>query len=215
MPVLIPGDSRMVVMPFSYSTAAVKRSFEVIEELTFAGQHFLIIFDRLTPRAAIIKAEPEGDEKDLRHAVVAMLELKNQKTIGDNVISVDRFWEDQNVLQVEGVCVERQLQEAGFATQLYEALVLKCGLILMSDNIHYAGGKALWQKIARSSTQLSVFILDSDAGRFYPYDGAKAAYNGTSIPEDKIWSTHPDKEHFGIVLIAEDKRRVAALISDQ
>ncbi len=99
----------MVVMPFSYSTASIKRSFEVIEELTFAGQHFLIIFDRSTPRAAIIKAEPEGNEKDRRHAVVAMLELKNQKTIGDNVISVDRFWEDQSVLQVEGVCVEKPL----------------------------------------------------------------------------------------------------------
>lgn len=54
MPVLIPGDSNMVVMPFSYSTSAVKRSFEGIEALTFAGRHFLIIFDRLTPRAAII-----------------------------------------------------------------------------------------------------------------------------------------------------------------
>ncbi|EJF32777.1 hypothetical protein [Enterobacter sp. Ag1] len=203
----------MVVMPFSYSTASIKRSFEVIEELTFAGQHFLIIFDRSTPRAAIIKAEPEGNEKDRRHAVVAMLELKNQKTIGDNVISVDRFWEDQSVLQVEGVCVEKPLQEAGLATQLYEALVLKCGVILMSDNIHYAGGKALWQKIARNSTQLAVFILDSDDGRFYPFDGTKAAYDGVSIPEEKIWSTHPDKEHFGIILIAEDKRRVAALTS--
>lgn len=203
----------MVVMPFSYSTASIKRSFEVIEELTFAGQHFLIIFDRSTPRAAIIKAEPEGNEKDRRHAVVAMLELKNQKTIGDNVISVDRFWEDQSVLQVEGVCVEKPLQEAGLATQLYEALVLKCGVILMSDNIHYAGGKALWQKIARNSTQLAVFILDSDDGRFYPFDGTKAAYDGISIPEEKIWSTHPDKEHFGIILIAEDKRRVAALTS--
>ncbi|WNJ79097.1 hypothetical protein RJE46_21225 [Cedecea neteri] len=205
----------MVVMPFSYSASAVKRSFEVIEELTFADQHFLIIFDRLTPRAAIIKAQPDGNENDLRHTVVAMLELKNQKTIGDNVISVDRFWEDQSVLQVEGVCVEKQLQEAGFATQLYEALVLKCGVILMSDTVHYAGGKALWQKIARNSSQLSVFVLDSDAGRFYPFDGTKVTYDGTSIPEDKIWSTHPDKEHFGIVLIAEDKRRVAALISDQ
>ncbi|NIF49062.1 hypothetical protein F3J28_14975 [Enterobacter sp. Ap-1006] len=203
----------MVVMPFSYSTASIKRSFEVIEELTFAGQHFLIIFDRSTPRAAIIKAEPEGNEKDRRHAVVAMLELKNQKTIGDNVISVDRFWEDQSVLQVEGVCVEKPLQEAGLATQLYEALVLKCGVILMSDNIHYAGGKALWQKIARNSTQLAVFISDSDDGRFYPFDGTKAAYDGVSIPEEKIWSTHPDKEHFGIILIAEDKRRVAALTS--
>ncbi|WP_253282907.1 MULTISPECIES: hypothetical protein [Cedecea] len=203
----------MVVMPFSYSAAAVKRSFDVIEELTFAGQKFLIIFDKQTPRAAIIKAEPEGDEKDLRHVVVAMLELQNQKSIGDNVISVDRFWEDDSILQIEGICVESRLQEAGFATQLYEALVLKCGVILMSDNIHYAGGKALWQKIARSSSQLAVFVLDSDSGRFYPYDGTKAVYDGTSIPEESIWSVHPDKQRFGVVLIAEDKKRIEALTS--
>ena len=213
MPVLVLGDSNMIVMPLSYSAAAIERSFEVIEELTVVDQHFLIIFDKQTPRASIVKAELENMGGELRHVAVAMLELNNQKTLGDNVISVKRFWEDAQVLQVEGVCVERRLQESGFATQLYEALVLKCGVILMSDNTQYEGGKALWQKIARSSDALSVFILDTDEGAFFPYDGTKAIYDGMSIPEDKIWSVHPDIERFGVVLIAEDKRRIETLIS--
>lgn len=213
MPVLIRGDSNMIVMPLSYSAAAISRSFEVIEELTVAEQHFLIIFDKETPRASIVKAELEDVGSEPRHIAVAMLELNKQKTIGDNVISVKRFWEDPDVLQVEGVCVERRFQESGFATQLYEALVLKCGVILMSDNTQYEGGKALWQKIARNSEALAVFILDTDAGVFFPYDGTKTVYDGVCIPEEKIWSVHPDIGRFGVVLIAEDKRKVQALIS--
>lgn len=213
MPVLIRGDSNMIVMPLSYSASAIARSFEVIEEITIAEKRYLIIFDKKTPRASIVKAELEDVSGEPRHVAVAMLELNNQKAIGDNVISVERFWEDSSVLQVEGVCVDRRYQEIGFATQLYEALVLKCGVILMSDNTQYEGGKALWQKIAKSSNALSVFILDSDAGLFFPYDGTKAIYDGISIPEEKIWSVHPDVEHFGIVLIAEDKRKIETLTS--
>lgn len=103
-----------------------------------------------------MKAELEDVSGEPQHVAVAMLELNNQKAIGDNVISVERFWEDSSVLQVEGVCVDRRYQELGFATQLYEALVLKCGVILMSDNTQYEGGKALWQKVAKSSNALSV-----------------------------------------------------------
>lgn len=213
MPVLILGDSNMIVMPLSYSAAAIARSFEVIEELTVADQHFLIIFDKETPRASIVKAQLEDIGGEPRHVCVAMLELNKQKTIGDNVISVKRFWQDEQILQVEGVCVERRFQESGFATKLYEALVLKCGVILMSDNTQYEGGKALWQKIARNSNALTVFVLDTDSGTFFPYDGTKAIYDGISIPEEKIWSIHPDEELFGVVLIAEDTRRVQALAS--
>lgn len=52
------------------------------------------------------------------------------------------------------------------ATLLYEELVVKCGVILMSDNKQYEAGKALWQKIAQESDKLAVFILDSDVGQF-------------------------------------------------
>ncbi|MGB7803592.1 hypothetical protein [Buttiauxella sp.] len=213
MAVLIRGDSNMIVMPLSYSASAIARSFEVIEEITIAEKRFLIIFDKKTPRASIVKAELEDVGGEPRHVAVAMLELNNQKDIGDNVVSVERFWEDASVLQVEDVCVDKRYQELGFATQLYETLVLKCGVVLISDNTQYEGGKALWQKVARSSKALSVFILDTDAGKFFPYDGTKAIYDGISIPEEKIWSVHPDHDRVGVVLIAEDKRKIETLIS--
>lgn len=72
------------------------------------------------------------------------------------------------------------------ATLLYEELVVKCGVILMSDNKQYEAGKALWQKIAQESDKLAVFILDSDVGQFYPYCGDRVPYNGKGIPEEKF-----------------------------
>ncbi len=80
----------------------------------------------------------------------------------------------------------------------------------MSDNQQYEAGQAPWQKIARGSDKLAVFILDSEVGEFYPYSGDRIPYNGTSIPEDKIGSKHPDTTQWGVILIAENREKIAA-----
>ncbi|CAN1579160.1 N-acetyltransferase [Escherichia coli] len=202
----------MAVIPMSYSPSAVERSFSVVNEFELAGRKLAVIFDEQTPRASIINLDPEQIDGSARHRVLAMLELQKKKAIGDNVIAVERFWQDDAcVMQIEGVCVDKAIREAGLATILYETLVTKCGIILMSDNEQYEGGKYLWQKIASRSSDLAVFILDTDEGKFYPYDGTKVRYDGVSIPEEKIWSVHPDKSLWGLVLVAEDARRIAEL----
>jgi len=53
-----------------------------------------------------------------------------------------------------------------------------------------------------------IFVLDTDQDKFYPYDGTKVRYDGASIPEDCIWSTHPDKTHSQVILIAEDREKI-------
>jgi hypothetical protein len=58
---------------------------------------------------------------------------------------------------------------------------------------------------------LQVFVLDTNEGKFYPYDGTKIRYDGICIPESKIWSVHPDESLQGIILIAEAKEKVSAL----
>lgn len=202
----------MAVIPMSYSPSAIERSFSIVNEFELAGRKLAVIFDENTPRASIINLDPEKIDGSARHRVLAMLELQKKKSIGDNVIAVERFWQDDDcVMQIEGVCVEPALREAGLATILYETLVTKCGVILMSDNEQYEGGKFLWQKIALRAKGLVVFVLDADEGRFYPYDGTKIRYDGQSIPEEKIWSVHPDTSLWGIVLVAEDARRIAEL----
>ncbi|GEI40892.1 hypothetical protein EC12E129_04955 [Escherichia coli O145:H28] len=83
-------------------------------------------------------------------------------------------------------------------------------IILLSDNEQYEGGKALWQHIARRSTNLKVFILDTDSARYYPFDGDRICYDGESIPESEIWSEHPDRNKHGVVLVAESVNGKAA-----
>ena len=199
----------MAVMPVTYSPATIERSFKIIDEFTVAGLNLAIIFDEATPRASIINMAAQNFDGSLRHQVVAMLDLQRRKTIGDNVIEITRFWEDEDfIAQIEGVVVLKELQSLQLATRLYETLVNDCNLILMSDNEQYEGGKALWKKIARDASTLSVFILDTDNGKFYPYDGDRIRYDGKSIPEEKIWCTHPDRDLWGIVLVAESKQRL-------
>lgn len=212
MPVLTKGDSNMIVMPASYSPATVARSFKVIHEFELAGRPLQVIYDEGTPRAAIINGKTENINGTERHRVIASLDLTRRQTIGDDVIAVERFWQDPEIMQVEGVCVEPGARDKGLATLLYETLINQCGLILMSDNEQYDGGKMLWQKIARESSEIVVFVLDTDRGAFWPYDGSKIIYDGGSIPEEKIWSTHPDKTHWGVVLVAESKQRACRLM---
>lgn len=213
MPVLMEGDSHMIIETTSYSPAAIERSFEVVTEFTRAGLNLAVIYDKATPRAAVINLDVETDRRgQARHTVLALLDLERKKAIGDNVIAVERFWQDdKTIAQIGGICVDPKRRENDLATILYETLVLECGVILISDNEQYAGGKALWQRIARAASEIAVFVLDSDEGKFYPYDGNRVRYDGVSIPEDKIWSKHPDKSLWPVVLIAESCRKIEKL----
>ncbi|WP_050130481.1 hypothetical protein [Yersinia frederiksenii] len=210
MPVLMRGSSNMIVMPSTYSPATVAREFTLIHEFELSKMKYGIIFDKEAPRVAIIRMNTDDFNGVPRHRVIAALDLVSKQEFGGNTLGVERFWEDAELFQVEGMVVEQVARGKGLATLLYEVLVLKCGVILMSDNKQYEAGQALWQKIARESDKLAVFILDSEVGEFYPYSGDRVPYNGASIPEDKIWSKHPDTTQWGVILIAENREKIAA-----
>lgn len=212
MPVLIKGDSHMIVMPATYSPATIARIFEVVEEFSLSGRVLQVIYDCQTPRAAIIEADVELFDGVPRHRIVASLDLQRRAGLGKDIIAVERSWEDANVAQAEGICVDPVERNKGLATRLYEALVLRCGITLMSDFEQYSGGKMLWQKIARESDQIAVFVLDTEQSAFWPYDGKKVIYDGGCIPEERIWSHSPDQQCHGVVLVAEDKQRVHQLM---
>ena len=199
----------MIVMPTTYSPKTVARSFNVVEELELSGRVLHVIYDSQTPRAAIIEADIETFEGVPRHRVVAALDLQRKTNLGKDIVAVERCWEDANLIQVEGVCVDPTERDKGLATRLYEALILKCGITLISDFEQYDGGKMLWQKIARESDLIAVFVLDTEQSAFWPYDGSKVVYDGGCIPEEKIWSISPDQKCHGIVLVAENKQRAS------
>ena len=201
MPVLLKGDSKMAVIPMSYSPGTVARRFSILDGVTIQGVLYQVIWDSKTPFAAVIEAAPSVIDGDMRHKVVATLELQRRPQLEG--VLVRKFWEDSDVAQIEGIVVDGTVRDVGLATFVYETVASKAGVVLLSDNEQYEGGKALWQHIARRSSELKVFILDTDAAQYYPFDGERVCYDGGSIPESEIWSEHPDRSKHGVVLVAE------------
>ncbi|MFK3709133.1 GNAT family N-acetyltransferase [Leclercia adecarboxylata] len=204
----------MIVMPTTYSPMTVARAFKQVEEFELSGRLLHVIYDPQTPRAAIIEADIETFEGVPRHRVVAALDLQRKPTLGKDIVAVKRCWEDANIIQVEGICVAPAERDKGLATRLYEALILRCGITLVSDFDQYEGGKMLWQKIARESDQIAVFVLDTEQGAFWPYDGSKVIYDGGCIPEERIWSISPDQKCHGVVLVAENRQRANQMMEE-
>ncbi|CAM7127830.1 N-acetyltransferase [Escherichia coli] len=198
----------MAVIPMSYSPATVARRFSILDGVTIQGVLYQIIWDPKTPFAAVIEAAPSVIDGDIRHKVVATLELQRRSQLEG--VFVRKFWEEQDVAQIEGIVVDGAVRDVGLATFVYETIVTKAGVVLLSDNEQYEGGKALWQHIARRSTNLKVFILDTDSARYYPFDGERISYDGESIPESEIWSEHPERNKHAVVLVAESVNGKAA-----
>ena len=201
MPVLLKGDSKMAVIPMSYSPGTVARRFSILDGVTIQGGLYQVIWDSKTPFAAVIEAAPSVIDGDMRHKVVATLELQRRPQLEG--VLVRKFWEDNDVAQIEGIVVDGIVRDVGLATFVYETVASKAGVVLLSDNEQYEGGKALWLHIARRSSELKVFILDTDTAKYYPFDGERVCYDGKSIPESEIWSEHPDRSKHGVVLVAE------------
>lgn len=201
VPVLLKGDSKMAVIPMSYSPGTVARRFSILDGVTIQGVLYQVIWDSKTPFAAVIEAAPSVIDGDMRHKVVATLELQRRPQLEG--VLVRKFWEDSDVAQIEGIVVDGTVRDVGLATFVYETVASKAGVVLLSDNEQYEGGKALWQHIARRSSELKVFILDTDTAQYYPFDGERVCYDGKSIPESEIWSEHPDRSKHGVVLVAE------------
>ena len=201
MPVLLKGDSKMAVIPMSYSPGTVARRFSILDGVTIQGVLYQVIWDSKTPFAAVIEAAPSIIDGDMRHKVVATLELQRRPQLEG--VLVRKFWEDSDVAQIEGIVVDGTVRDVVLATFVYDTVASKAGVVLLSDNEQYEGGKALWQHIARRSSELKVFILDTDAAQYYPFDGERVCYDGVSIPESEIWSEHPDRSKHGVVLVAE------------
>lgn len=201
MPVLLKGDSSMAVLPMEYSPSTVARRFTVLEEVILRDTSYQVVYDAKTPFAAVIETLPSYKDGVARHVVVATLELQRRAQLEG--VLVKKFWEDSDVAQIEGVVVDGSMRDVGLATVVYETVANKAGVVLLSDNEQYEGGKALWQHIARQSKSLRVYILDTDSAQYFPFDGTRVEYDGKSIPEAEIWSEHPDTTKHAVVLVAE------------
>lgn len=200
MPVLCEGDSNMFVFPMTYSVNAIARRFETINEIDLGGIKADLLWDDDSLVACIV-SQLVGD--DGRRQVLASLDMEATNWRGNDAFLVAHYWE-QDPAQVRGVVVLKERRDYGLATYIYESLVAEKGLIIVSDNEQYAGGKALWKHIARHSEKLKVYIFDSETKSFFPYEEEdRICYDGTNVSDEEIWSLEPDQTKYSIVLIAE------------
>lgn len=220
MPPVINGSGTfdMAVIPMSYSPATLLREYDKAGETAIAERAVDIYLHKEKHNAVAVYAEPEDVAGDLRHVVIGKIDLKSRRSDDDaeTILAVVGYYESELIerrretdvqealkrLQVEGVIVTKRERNALLASTMYKALI-NAGIVLVSDNVQFPGGKSLWSKIARKESDINVFVFDAEQRRFWPYDGERVRYDGASIPESEIWSLAPDESRKGVVLVAE------------
>ncbi|MEQ9914059.1 hypothetical protein [Pectobacterium polaris] len=210
------GSFDMAILPMSYSPATMAREYRKIGETSVNGRAVDIYIHNERHHAVAIYGEPDDVNGDLRHVVVAKIDLKsrNSDDEAETILAVIGYYENLQpvsdyLTQVEGVIVTKRERNANVASAMYKALI-NDGIVLVSDNVQFPGGKALWARMARKEVGIEVFVFDPEQRTFWPYDGERIRYDGRSIPESDIWSLAPNESRKGVVLVAERKRDESA-----
>lgn len=195
----------MAVLPTTFSPATIAEEFIIVRRFELEGLKLAVIFERAKYRAAVINMTTERLNGGDYHRVIVMLRMTPNTALGQNGVETKRLWIDDAYLiaQVEDVTTDVEFRRQSLAATLYESIISLCGLVMISDNEQYEGGKRLWKRIARAKQGVAVYVLDSTNGMFYPYDGTRLQYDGANIPDAEIWSEEPDGSKHKIVLAAE------------
>lgn len=107
----------------------------------------------------------------------------------------------KNALYVDTVVAASQLKGGGFGYQLY-AVLAHAGYSVVSDNVQYAGGKALWDKIIRKAPSDGLVVNVAYGGEIAQENGKSIAFDGTNVDPDKVWSTDKKSEtHYETTLV--------------
>lgn len=135
----------MAVIPMSYSPATMAREYRKIGETTVNGRAVDIYIHNDRHHAVAVYGEPDDINGDLRHVIVAKIDLKSRQSEDETetILAVIGYYElETTPLQVEGVIVTKRERNVNVASALYKALI-NDGIVLVSDNVQFPGGKAL------------------------------------------------------------------------
>ncbi|WP_238550800.1 hypothetical protein [Dickeya chrysanthemi] len=149
------GSFDMAILPMSYSPATMAREYRKIGETSVNGRAVDIYIHNDQHHAVAIYGEPDDVTGDLRHVVVAKIDLKSRNSDDETetILAVIGYYENlqpmkAHSVQVEGVIVTKRERNATVASAMYKALIHD-GIVLVSDNLQFPGGKALWARMAR------------------------------------------------------------------
>ncbi|WP_240355024.1 hypothetical protein [Pectobacterium brasiliense] len=166
------GSFDMAILPMSYSPATMAREYRKIGETSVNGRAVDIYIHNEQHHAVAIYGEPDDVNGDLRHVVVAKIDLKSRHSNDETetILAVIGYYEnlqlvDDSLAQVEGVIVTKRERNANVASAMYKALI-NDGIVLVSDNVQFPGGKALWARMARKEVGIQVFYSTQNSVRF-------------------------------------------------
>lgn len=113
----------MLNVPATYSAEAVECLYEVIDILNLNGARCHVIFDSQATRAAVIEADTTEERGEMRHPVLAVLEMERVTSI-NTILRIKSFWTDSDRSQ-SGV------KSGSLAKALYKALTIKKHITLV------------------------------------------------------------------------------------
>ena len=166
-----------------YSEDTIKRDFDLIDVGTFKGDKTATLISKTKKFAVIGKMGVRKEDGKVGLFIIGTVEFKDEPNI-----SYDRAIPSKNALQVDVVEIKQSDKARGFGVLLYCNLV-KYGYIIISDNVQYIGGKALWKKIASMSQfkKLDVYVIENGKP-VLDETGEPKKYNGTNIDDAEIWA---------------------------
>ncbi|EIB96675.1 MULTISPECIES: hypothetical protein [Pantoea] len=116
----------MFDMPLSYSAKTVQGLYEVLHTFNLNGARCHVIYDGKATRAAVIEAKSSVKGGEMRHQVLAVLEMERVARI-NTTLRIKSFWADPDGEQSEcGVVEPDRLAKA-----LYETLTARKRITLV------------------------------------------------------------------------------------
>lgn len=113
----------MFNVPATYSAETVECLYEVIDILNLNGARCHVIFDSQASRAAVIEAETTEQLGEMRHPVLAVLEMERVTSI-NTLLRIKSFWTDSDGARHE-------IASGSLANALYNALTMKKHITLV------------------------------------------------------------------------------------
>lgn len=188
-------DFRDSLMPFfsvayRMSLRSLEQSFDELRQNEFPDQYGFFL--RKDKKQAIV-VKYERSEHEVRGKIVVELDFKD---------TLEIVWDgtppqfNLPVLQVDGVVnFDGASQAKGLVVGLYKLLANQ--FVVISDNIHYQGGQAIWEKLAIDDDGTSVLLCNN--GEIVMDGDTPLRFNGANYPKTEIWG-NSTKLYFLLVL---------------
>lgn len=166
----------------------VIRNYKIIGTFWDNGIQAYTMFNKKIPIAHVCIRQfiTNGDNIEQLYSYICTAEFKKHPTIEKLPYPLS----DRLFLQERHISTVPKYEGRGLANHIYAALISE-GYVIVSDEVHYLGGKQLWKKIARTKKQnynYLVYVYDVNNNQYISdASGNPIEYDSTNISDNKIW----------------------------